>query len=77
MHPLFITVEKPFGCLQHRYWTNTAASLIVSEINKGKSNLPPRDHEVYAWPTDLLKPDVVVLLNAKSAKVDHNHRLRL
>nr|XP_033795203.1 UMP-CMP kinase 2, mitochondrial [Geotrypetes seraphini] len=45
-----------------RYWHSTAAYAIATEISGGLHNLPVRNHEVYQWPEDLLKPDLVVLL---------------
>jgi len=51
-----------------RYWFNTAASLIASEINSGQRNLPPKDHSVYKWPEGLLKPDSVIFLQQKPNK---------
>ena len=49
-----------------RYWSNTAASVIASEIHKGQSNLPPKHHSVYQWPEGLFKPDAVIFLHKKS-----------
>ncbi|XP_059585803.1 UMP-CMP kinase 2, mitochondrial [Alligator mississippiensis] len=45
-----------------RYWHSTAAYSIATEISGKKQNLPPEHHEVYQWPEDLLKPDLVFLL---------------
>ncbi|XP_053879073.1 UMP-CMP kinase 2, mitochondrial isoform X1 [Malaclemys terrapin pileata] len=45
-----------------RYWHSTAAYAIATEISGKVQNLPPTHHEVYQWPEDLLKPDLVLLL---------------
>ncbi|XP_028578314.2 UMP-CMP kinase 2, mitochondrial [Podarcis muralis] len=45
-----------------RYWHSTAAYAVATEISGKVQNLPPLHHEVYHWPEDLLKPDVVLLL---------------
>ncbi|EMP42022.1 UMP-CMP kinase 2 [Chelonia mydas] len=45
-----------------RYWHSTAAYAIATEISGKVQNLPPTQHEVYQWPEDLLKPDLVLLL---------------
>ncbi|XP_062429095.1 UMP-CMP kinase 2, mitochondrial [Rhea pennata] len=45
-----------------RYWHSTAAYAIATEINGKVEDLPPAHHEVYQWPEDLLKPDLVLLL---------------
>ncbi|XP_061478821.1 UMP-CMP kinase 2, mitochondrial [Rhineura floridana] len=45
-----------------RYWHSTAAYAIATEISGKVQNLPPLHHQVYHWPEDLLKPDIVILL---------------
>uniref|UniRef100_A0A8C8SCA2 UMP-CMP kinase 2, mitochondrial n=1 Tax=Pelusios castaneus TaxID=367368 RepID=A0A8C8SCA2_9SAUR len=45
-----------------RYWHSTAAYAIATEISGKMQNLPSAHHEVYHWPEDLLKPDLVLLL---------------
>ncbi|NXC38950.1 CMPK2 kinase, partial [Penelope pileata] len=45
-----------------RYWHSTAAYAIATETNGSIQNLPPDHDEVYKWPEDLLKPDLVLLL---------------
>ncbi|XP_038596231.1 UMP-CMP kinase 2, mitochondrial [Tachyglossus aculeatus] len=45
-----------------RYWHSTAAFAIATEVSGGLQNLPPAHHDVYQWPRDLLKPDLVLLL---------------
>ncbi|XP_068792508.1 UMP-CMP kinase 2, mitochondrial [Struthio camelus] len=45
-----------------RYWHSTVAYTIAAEINGKVEDLPPAHHEVYQWPEDLLKPDLVLLL---------------
>ncbi|XP_072051161.1 UMP-CMP kinase 2, mitochondrial-like [Amphiura filiformis] len=48
-----------------RYWNSTVAFTIVSEVGTGASNLPPKNHFVYEWPSDLPKPDTVVFIGSK------------
>ncbi|XP_075454418.1 UMP-CMP kinase 2, mitochondrial [Ascaphus truei] len=45
-----------------RYWHSTAAYAIATEIGGSVHNLPECHHEVYQWPDDLLKPNLVILL---------------
>ncbi|OCT78967.1 UMP-CMP kinase 2, mitochondrial isoform X1 [Xenopus laevis] len=45
-----------------RYWHSTAAYAIATEIVGSVHSLPPCHHEVYQWPRDLLRPDLVILL---------------
>ncbi|NXJ84098.1 CMPK2 kinase, partial [Trogon melanurus] len=54
-----------------RYWHSTAAYTIATEINGKVQDLPPAHDEVYQWPEDLLKPDLVLLLT-----VDPEERIR-
>ncbi|NWI62441.1 CMPK2 kinase, partial [Todus mexicanus] len=54
-----------------RYWHSTAAYTIATEINGKVQDLPPAHDEVYQWPADLLKPDLVLLLT-----VDPEERVR-
>ncbi|KAM6123242.1 UMP-CMP kinase 2, mitochondrial [Pterocles gutturalis] len=54
-----------------RYWHSTAAYTIATEINGKVQDLPPAHDEVYQWPKDLLKPDLVLLLT-----VDAEERVR-
>ncbi|NXH20542.1 CMPK2 kinase, partial [Bucco capensis] len=54
-----------------RYWHSTAAYTIATEINGKVQDLPPVHDEVYQWPEDLLKPDLVLLLT-----VDPEERVR-
>ncbi|XP_053564922.1 UMP-CMP kinase 2, mitochondrial [Bombina bombina] len=48
-----------------RYWHSTAAYAIATEIGGSAHNLPESHHEVYQWPNDLLKPDLVILLTVR------------
>ncbi|XP_012669358.2 UMP-CMP kinase 2, mitochondrial [Otolemur garnettii] len=45
-----------------RYWHSTATYAIATEVSGGVHYLPPAHHPVYQWPTDLLRPDLVLLL---------------
>ncbi|NXR15212.1 CMPK2 kinase, partial [Semnornis frantzii] len=54
-----------------RYWHSTAAYTIATEINGPLQDLPPAQDEVYQWPEDLLRPDLVLLLS-----VDPEERVR-
>ncbi|XP_019392972.1 PREDICTED: UMP-CMP kinase 2, mitochondrial [Crocodylus porosus] len=54
------SIESPV--IVDRYWHSTAAYAIATEISGKVQNLPPEHHEVYQWPEDLLKPDLVLLL---------------
>ncbi|KAI1241218.1 UMP-CMP kinase 2, partial [Lamprotornis superbus] len=54
-----------------RYWHSTAAYTIATETSGKIQDLPPAQDEVYQWPEDLLKPDLVLLLT-----VDPEERVR-
>ncbi|NXE33292.1 CMPK2 kinase, partial [Ptilorrhoa leucosticta] len=54
-----------------RYWHSTAAYTIATETSGKVQDLPPAQDEVYQWPEDLLKPDLVLLLT-----VDPDERVR-
>lgn len=45
-----------------RYWHSTATYAIATEVSGGVQHLPPAHHPIYQWPTDLLRPDLVLLL---------------
>ncbi|XP_029349330.1 UMP-CMP kinase 2, mitochondrial [Echeneis naucrates] len=45
-----------------RYWHSTAAYAIATAVTGPLSNLPAEGSEVYRWPSDLLKPTLVVFL---------------
>ncbi|KAM3930825.1 UMP-CMP kinase 2, mitochondrial [Leptodactylus fuscus] len=48
-----------------RFWHSTAAYAIATEMGGGIHNLPEHHHEVYQWPDDLLRPDLVILLTVR------------
>ncbi|CAN9515906.1 unnamed protein product [Ophioblennius macclurei] len=45
-----------------RFWHSTAAYAIATAVSGPPSGLPDESSEVYRWPTDLLRPNLVVLL---------------
>ncbi|XP_036398895.1 UMP-CMP kinase 2, mitochondrial [Megalops cyprinoides] len=45
-----------------RYWHSTAAYGIATAVSGRVDNLPSPGSEVYRWPVDLLRPDLVLLL---------------
>uniref|UniRef100_A0A3Q3LSW0 Cytidine monophosphate (UMP-CMP) kinase 2, mitochondrial n=1 Tax=Mastacembelus armatus TaxID=205130 RepID=A0A3Q3LSW0_9TELE len=45
-----------------RFWHSTAAYAIATAVSGPVCNLPPEGSEVYCWPSDLLQPNLVVLL---------------
>ncbi|KAK2891838.1 UMP-CMP kinase 2, mitochondrial [Channa argus] len=45
-----------------RFWHSTAAYAIATAVSGSPCNLPAESSEVYHWPSDLLKPSLVVLL---------------
>ncbi|XP_006626242.3 UMP-CMP kinase 2, mitochondrial [Lepisosteus oculatus] len=51
-----------------RYWHSTAAYAIATEVSGKAENLPALSSDVYRWPSDLLKPDLVVLLTVSPAE---------
>lgn len=52
-----------YRCLSSdRYWHSTAAYAVATEISGEVEDLPPLHHQVYQWPEDLLRPDLVIML---------------
>ncbi|XP_052797628.1 UMP-CMP kinase 2, mitochondrial-like [Mya arenaria] len=47
--------------IMDRFWHSTAAYGIANESSSG--DLPRADHSVYTWPSDLLKPSLVLFLS--------------
>lgn len=45
-----------------RFWHSTAAYAIAAAVGGPVSDLPAQGSEVYRWPSDLLRPDLVVVL---------------
>ncbi|XP_018569934.1 UMP-CMP kinase 2, mitochondrial [Anoplophora glabripennis] len=47
-----------------RYWHSTAAYAIAQAVadDPAKYKMPPSGHQIYCWPNDLFKPDIVILL---------------
>ncbi|XP_062863130.1 UMP-CMP kinase 2, mitochondrial isoform X2 [Trichomycterus rosablanca] len=46
-----------------RYWHSTAAYAIANAVSGKVQNLPPVGSEIYNWPSDLLRPNLVLLLS--------------
>ncbi|GJQ67383.1 hypothetical protein Trydic_g8267 [Trypoxylus dichotomus] len=46
-----------------RYWHSTAVYWLSQSIQDGLTeSLPPKSDKIYDWPSDLLKPDMVIVL---------------
>ncbi|KAJ8353133.1 hypothetical protein SKAU_G00207000 [Synaphobranchus kaupii] len=64
----YITASQIATAGQHtpvvvdRYWHSTAAYAIATVVTGRVENLPGPGSEVYRWPSDLLRPDLVLLL---------------
>ncbi|XP_044730735.1 UMP-CMP kinase 2, mitochondrial-like isoform X2 [Chrysoperla carnea] len=56
-----ITARSPV--MLDRYWHSTGAFALAQAVHNKEIELPPIDDEVYKWPTDLLKPDLVIYLD--------------
>lgn len=56
--------------LMDRYWHSTAAFALGRAIKEDpvKYQAPPKGHEFYSWPSDLLKPSKVFLLHVSEAE---------
>ncbi|XP_075720013.1 UMP-CMP kinase 2, mitochondrial [Rhinoderma darwinii] len=54
--------SKSSPVIVDRFWHSTAAYAIATEMGGGIHNLPEPHHDVYHWPDDLLRPDLVILL---------------
>lgn len=57
--------------LSDRYWHSTAAYAIATAVSGRVENLPRPESELYQWPEDLLRPNLVLLLT-----VNPEERLR-
>lgn len=59
--------------IMDRYWHSTTAYGIANETSSG--DLPCLGHWVYKWPSDLLKPDIVLFLSVseevRRQRLDH------
>lgn len=49
--------------LSLRYWHSTAAYAIANAVSGKVQNLPLVGSEIYTWPSDLMRPDLVLLLS--------------
>ncbi|KAL4624033.1 UMP-CMP kinase 2, mitochondrial [Arapaima gigas] len=49
-----------------RYWHSTAAYAIATAVSGKVDNLPHPGSELYCWPDDLLRPDLVLLLTVSA-----------
>ncbi|KAG9336166.1 hypothetical protein JZ751_002513 [Albula glossodonta] len=64
----YITASQIAAASEHspvivdRYWHSTAAYAIATATSGKVGNLPSPGSEVYRWPCDLLRPDLVLLL---------------
>lgn len=57
-----------------RYWHSTAVFWLSQSVADGSSTeLPPKSDKVYTWPSDLLKPDMVIVLTT----TEGNRRKRI
>ncbi|XP_075229932.1 UMP-CMP kinase 2, mitochondrial-like isoform X2 [Lycorma delicatula] len=52
---------KETAVLVDRFWNSTCAFALANEASE-VSKLRPEGNEIYMWPKDLLKPDVVIFL---------------
>ncbi|XP_044129833.1 UMP-CMP kinase 2, mitochondrial [Bufo gargarizans] len=57
--------SKTSPVIVDRFWHSTAAYAIATEMGGGIHNLPDHHHDVYHWPEDLLRPDLVILLTVR------------
>ncbi|KAI4466388.1 thymidylate kinase [Holotrichia oblita] len=57
-----------------RYWHSTAVFWLSQSVEDGSVNsLPPKSDKIYTWPSDLLKPDMVIVLTT----TEENRRKRI
>ncbi|KAJ8918426.1 hypothetical protein NQ315_008123 [Exocentrus adspersus] len=61
-----------------RFWHSTAAYAIAQAVQDepNKYKMPPKGHEIYRWPNDLLKPDISILLEVSEAARLERHSRR-
>ncbi|KAG9465401.1 hypothetical protein GDO78_018398 [Eleutherodactylus coqui] len=68
--------SKTSPVIVDRFWHSTAAYTIATEMGGGIHNLPDHHHDVYQWPEDLLRPDLVILLTVSDEERIHRIRKR-
>lgn len=62
-------ILKTKPVVMDRFWHSTTAFALAqmkddySDVMKTSTELPENGSEVYEWPQDLLKPDIVIFLN--------------
>ncbi|XP_054287458.1 UMP-CMP kinase 2, mitochondrial-like [Macrosteles quadrilineatus] len=60
-------INKPV--IMDRFWHSTAAYAIAQQaVEDYNGTLPAENDEVYEWPHDLLKPDIVFFLSVSESK---------
>lgn len=61
-----------------RFWHSTTAYALAQAVanNPGKLQLPDASDDIYKWPSDLLKPDKIILLSVSEAVRLERHSRR-
>lgn len=62
--------------IMDRFWYSTAAYAIAEEVNAGRLQLPQEGNPLYNWPSDLVKPDLVLFLELDESIRRTRHRNR-
>ncbi|XP_069690725.1 UMP-CMP kinase 2, mitochondrial-like isoform X2 [Periplaneta americana] len=70
------TLLNSHAVIMDRFWHSTAAYAIAEEVKTGCLQLPQEGDPLYRWPSDLVKPDLVLFLELDESARSSRHRCR-
>ncbi|KAJ4432102.1 hypothetical protein ANN_20716 [Periplaneta americana] len=70
------TLLNSHAVIMDRFWHSTAAYAIAEEVKTVCLQLPQEGDPLYRWPSDLVKPDLVLFLELDESARSSRHRCR-